>query len=102
MTYRRWRALRRSVQALSFLLCVWLVIYTLPGVSAPLPPDALLRVDPLAALAAMIASRQFLVRFIPGVALLLVAFLLGRFWCGWLCPLGTFIEWTSPASAAGH
>jgi len=90
------------VQALSFLLCVWLVIYTLPGVSAPLPPDALLRVDPLAALAAMIASRQFLVRFIPGVALLLVAFLLGRFWCGWLCPLGTFIEWTSPASAADH
>ncbi len=100
MTTSRWRGLRRGVQALSLILFVALVVYTLRDVRPPLPADTLLRVDPLAGLAAMIASRRFLVRFVPGLVLLLAALLLGRAWCGWLCPLGTLIEWTSPAPTA--
>lgn len=100
MSYQKWRALRRGVQALSFLAFLALVVWTLRDVRPPLPPDLLLRLDPLAGLAAMIGSRAWLVRFLPGAAVLVGTLALGRAWCGWLCPLGTLIEWTSPAASA--
>jgi ferredoxin len=55
--------------------------------------DLFFRLDPLTALGAMISDRAW----IPRLALALITFgltlALGRVWCGWLCPLGTLLEW---------
>lgn len=90
------RRLRRATQGLAFAGFTLLVVYTLRDVHPPLPADTLVRLDPLAGLAAMLAGRAWLGRFLPAVVLLGATVALGRFWCGWLCPLGTLIEWTSP------
>ena len=50
-------------------------------------------VDPLAALEVVLASRSLPLAMLPAVCLtLLVAALLGRVFCGWLCPLGLITE----------
>lgn len=90
------RRLRRVVQALALLGSLALVVYTLRDARPILPGDTLLRLDPLTALAAMVAGRRWLARFLPAVVVLGAAVVLGRAWCGWLCPVGTLIDWTAP------
>ncbi len=86
------RKLRPWVQAAAFVLFVGLVIAA--GQSKLLPADLFFRLDPLAGLANMIASRQIVPAMLIGAALALIAaLLLGRAWCGWLCPLGTALDW---------
>ena len=60
-----------------------------------LPADLFFRLDPLAGIAGMIAARQIVPALLIGAAVMLVAtLLLGRVWCGWLCPLGTVLDVT--------
>ena len=60
-----------------------------------LPADLFFRLDPLAGIAGMIAARQIVPALLIGAALMLVVtLLLGRVWCGWLCPLGTMLDVT--------
>jgi len=96
---RRWRRGRQIVQAVSFLLSIALVVYTLRDLRSLLSADMLLRLDPLAAIAAMLSSRRWLASFVPAIIIVIATLVLGRFWCGWLCPLGTLIDWTSPRSS---
>ena len=88
-----WRRTRKAVQALALVLFVGLIALSWQGTRPIFGADTLLRLDPLAAVAAMIASRRWLVRFIPALAVLVATVVLGRFWCGWLCPLGTLLDW---------
>jgi MauM/NapG family ferredoxin protein len=96
----RWRRMRRTVQALAFLVALALVLYSTHPASRGVGADDLLRLDPLAGLAAMLASRHWLSRFLPGLLLLGAALVGGRFWCGWLCPVGTLLDWTAPRRPA--
>ncbi len=93
MKIAHWRRARQAVQALAFVLFTLLALYTLRDVRPLLPPDTLLRLDPLAALAAMISERRWLARFIPALIVVVATLVFGRFWCGWLCPLGTLLDW---------
>jgi MauM/NapG family ferredoxin protein len=87
----------------AFLLYVYLLFAALQRriAVASLTPlaDLFFRLDPLAAAGAMLATRAW----IPRLALVLVTLgltlLLGRVWCGWLCPLGTLLEWVRFPSA---
>jgi len=88
-----WRQSRKAVQALALVSFVVLIALSWHGTRPALGIDALLRLDPLAAVAAMIAERRWLARFIPALVILAVTLVLGRFWCGWLCPLGTLLDW---------
>ncbi len=89
------RKFRPWVQALAFTLFVALLIGA--GKIAFLPADLFFRLDPLAGLAGMIAARRVLPGLLIGAAGALVATLIvGRAWCGWLCPLGTVLDWARP------
>lgn len=52
----------------------------------------LFRIDPLSALTAMIASREWISLMIPSVVIIVATLILGRFFCGWLCPLGALLD----------
>lgn len=92
------RRLRPWVQTAAFLLFVALVLGA--GRASWLPADLFFRLDPLAGLAGMLAGRQIVpALLIGGLITLLLTVALGRVWCGWLCPLGTVLDWT-PARKA--
>jgi MauM/NapG family ferredoxin protein len=81
------------VQALAFILFV--VLLATAGRIAFLPADFFFRLDPLAGLAGMLAARRVLPdMLVGGLIALVLAVVAGRVWCGWLCPLGTVLDWT--------
>ena len=88
--YRRLRALRVLVQALVFGLFVYLLLvshYTGEDYIKK-PVDAFFHFDPLIALTTLLAGRAVLDGMLVAAAVLVLTFVLGRFVCGWLCPLG--------------
>jgi len=93
---RKWQRARQIVQILSLLLFVYLVVATARRGNALLPGDLFLRFDPLVALAAQLAGRQFLLRLAPAIVTFGLVFVAGRLWCGWVCPLGTTLDYVTP------
>lgn len=57
-----------------------------------LPSDLFLISSPLTAITTMLSSRSFIHMLWPGLLVLLLTVPLGRFFCGWICPLGTVID----------
>jgi len=96
MTVRRWRLLRQVSQYLSLALFLGLFVATVRDVSLLLPNDLYFRLDPLVAIASLLASRTFRVELALAALTLLLALVAGRAWCGWLCPLGTVLDLLSP------
>jgi len=56
------------------------------------PVNAFFRIDPLAGITAMAAGRRFLSFFWPLLLLIPLTILFGRFFCGWICPLGASLD----------
>lgn len=50
------------------------------------------RWDPLAAAAAMLAEKSFIDLLAPSFLVLILTLLFGRFFCGWVCPIGTCLD----------
>ena len=66
----------------------------------PLPlTNIFFRFDPLAALATMLAARAWLAPFALAFVTLALTLVLGRVWCGWICPMGTLLGWLRFRSA---
>ena len=85
--------LLRKITQLSFLfLFLYLISRNRYPLNFPLPTDFFLRIDPLSALSVITAGREIALRFWPSLITLLSAFILGRFFCGWVCPLGTTLD----------
>jgi len=93
MTWSRLRRIRQAVQVLAFALYVYLLFAALQRRTAFPLADLFFRLDPLAALGAMLADRAWIPRLALALVTLGLTLLLGRVWCGWLCPLGTLLEW---------
>jgi polyferredoxin len=87
------------VQTLSFALFVYLLFAALQRYEPLTYADAFFRFDPLAALATMIAGRQWIQPLALALVTVAASVALGRVWCGWVCPLGTLLEWFSFAGA---
>jgi polyferredoxin len=92
----RWRLVRRVTQVMSVLLFLLLATMTYRGAEFILPLDLFYRLDPLAGFGAMIASRAVIATMLLFLVMLALGFVLGRVWCGWLCPLGAILDWVSP------
>ena len=52
----------------------------------------LFRFDPLVAASAILAGKQLLALVWPALITVVLTLLLGRFFCGWICPLGTLLD----------
>ena len=88
-----WLRLRKVVQYL--VLGLFLVLFLMSRYQNPGNNwiDWFMRLDPLLGLTSMIASRTFLLSSALGLGVAIVlALVAGRFWCGWLCPLGTTLD----------
>lgn len=82
----RLRALTALIFFLLFLL--GLAVHTGWGTASSFGIAEIPAICPLGGLEAMLASKTFLPRALVGFAVfLVVAVLLGRFFCGWLCPV---------------
>lgn len=56
--------------------------------------DFFLRLDPSIALITTLSNRHFLFRLFPAVIMILLTLLLGRVFCGHICPMGTTLDVT--------
>lgn len=90
--------LRRFVQILSLLFFLFLLIITaLPGAVLLRVTDLYPRMSPLMLFSNWLNTWKFPIAFIPAIALLALTVLLGRFFCGWICPLGVTLDATDRA-----
>jgi polyferredoxin len=90
-----WIYVRRISQSVCLTVFLWLFLQTeYRGIDQlPYPVSLLFRIDPLAALADFLAPGPFGWKVLwPALVVLLLTILLGRFFCGWICPLGTTLD----------
>lgn len=85
--------LRRASQLLCFtaFLALFAVAAYRRGSGAPV--DLFLRADPLIALSTILSLRQLILPLLWfALPLAVLSLLLGRAFCGWICPMGTAID----------
>lgn len=87
-----WSRLRRFAQILFLLTFVGLTVSGLEFGRAWLPSSVFSRLDPLVGLAALLASRAVVMFWAAALLTVVLTVVLGRVWCGWVCPLGTVID----------
>jgi len=84
--------LRRSSQAfflLLFIYILWSTTYPLEGL---LPPEAFFKTNPSIMIFTSISERLLLPGLAFALGMLALTLVFGRFYCGWVCPLGTMID----------
>ncbi len=84
--------MRAILQALSLFLFTLLFIYAAYGLPEWLPADIYLRLDPLLALTALLAQKEYIARALWSLITIGATIFIGRFFCGYVCPLGAAID----------
>jgi polyferredoxin len=89
-----WRWWRRAAQLALLAAFLWLFRRTEYSGAEHLSggENIFFRLDPLVGSAAMLAGRQFLAAFWPAAIVVALTLVFGRFFCGWVCPLGTLLD----------
>lgn len=68
---------------------VWVTAYPLSG---RIPRDIMVQLDPLVGTATMLASRSYIPEMALSLVVVAMTVILGRVFCGWVCPLGTTLD----------
>lgn len=105
MTARGVRNIRRVSQVVFFLIFFWLILKTnfeanfnpadTNQIRLPHPVSIALQFDPLAALGSLLASGTLYKGLLLALVILIPTIFFGRFFCGWICPLGSLNHWIS-------
>ena len=91
-----WITARKITQYLTLLVFTVLFVASRSALWPATLINFPMRLDPLAVLATTIASREFLAGSVLAILTILLSVILGRAWCGWLCPLGTLLDLFTP------
>jgi len=96
-TAQRWIRTRRTVQYAALALFALFFLTT----SQTWWGDANVvnlfsRLDPLQAIGASVAKRQFILLYLPALLTVGATLAFGRVWCGWACPLGAVLHLFGP------
>jgi polyferredoxin len=54
--------------------------------------NSFFRADPLVAISYLLSNKAFAMLLLPGALMAGFSLVLGRFFCGWICPLGTILD----------
>jgi len=105
MTVTTVRNLRRLSQIIFFAVFFWLILKTnfspdfqttaTTDIMPPYPAAVAFQIDPLTALGTFISSGTFYKGLLWSLVVLIPTIFIGRFFCGWVCPLGTLNHWIS-------
>jgi polyferredoxin len=88
------RATRIIFQSVFFLLFWYLLVITAYPLTSEIPVELFLYLDPLAATAIAITTRTVTFLVLPAVVTIILTLIFGRWFCGWICPLGSHIDLT--------
>lgn len=80
---------RAFTQYLALALFILTLYFTMAGTVDLYPMNFFLRIDPLAALSTILSSGGFESILIWSFAVVLLTLVFGRFFCGFICPMGT-------------
>ena len=105
MTIKTVVNIRRLSQTVFFLVFCWLILKTTfevdftpidtSDIILPYPVSLALQFSPLTALATILANGTLFKGLLWSLAVLIPTIFIGRFFCGWVCPLGTLNHWLS-------
>lgn len=84
--------MKTYIQALSLLLFSLFFFFAAYGLPDWFPADLYLRLDPLLGLNAILAAREVIGRALWSLVTLGVTLTVGRFFCGYVCPMGATID----------
>lgn len=88
------RILRAVIQSAFLGLFIFLSLRTARASTGPIPSNFFIRLDPSVALLSAVNSRNIsiLSGYYPAWILLFLTLFSGRFFCAWICPLGTCLD----------
>lgn len=93
------RRFRRFIQVVFFIAFITLILLTegrydagLDAFNIRYPVSIMFKFDPLILSAAVFSTWQIPAGFIFSVGLLAFTLIFGRFFCGWICPMGSCID----------
>jgi len=105
MQIRTIRLLRRVSQVAFFLVFFWLILKTTfeagftpnpqSEILLPLPVSIALQLDPLVGVATLLSTGGVFKGLLWCLVILIPTIFLGRFFCGWVCPMGSLNHWIS-------
>ncbi len=93
-----WVLIRKWVQWISLALFILLFIMSRRGGWPAELVNLPMRFDPLIFFSNLLASKTFILSASLALITIALTVVVGRAWCGWLCPLGTTLDLISPAS----
>ncbi|MBU2515783.1 4Fe-4S binding protein [bacterium] len=96
MDFRRW------VQTFCLVVFIVLLVTVLSGVKTSFNVDFFLTLDPSIVLITSVSSRTFLFGYLPAVVVVILGLLLGRFFCGYICPMGTTLDVADSLFGVSH
>ena len=83
---------RRICQVFFFVLFMWFCVVTSLGTQwwqlRGWPVNWIIQLDPLVGLATLLSTRTVYAGLLWGLSTIVLTILLGRFFCGWVCPFG--------------
>jgi NADPH-dependent glutamate synthase beta subunit-like oxidoreductase len=88
----KWRWWRLAVQIAAMLLFIHFVVWP-RAIGSGTVNNLFFRLDPLAGIMSMLATRTWISNMALGIATLLLTIVVGRIWCSWICPLGAVFDW---------
>ncbi|MBN2160613.1 MAG: 4Fe-4S binding protein [Spirochaetes bacterium] len=86
---------RRAVQCLSVFLLVYMIWNTRFPLSGFINPEFYFLIDPFAMIVTSVAERVLLSGLVYSAIVLAGTIILGRAFCGWICPLGALLDFLS-------